>query len=280
MGLVISPAAVTDVSSYLHPSKVVERPKVIYNRNTKKYVMWMHVDNSAYSLACVGVAVSISPHGPFQLLRVFRPHGCESRDMTIFLDDDGSAYVIYASFMNTVLHIGQLSTDYLNTQGPYVSAMFMQKREAPAVFKYKQVYFMFTSGTTGWVPNTANIHYAVSMMGYWKTLPGSPCVGRPQDYPQKTFNSQGTYVLPSPNRAATGWFLLMADRWVQTSLTSSTYVWLPLKVDLDPKWVQFMLKLRTVRVDDSTIKTLRLKNPVVRVKWHPQWRLRQAVRGP
>ena len=35
-----------DVSSDLHPSKVVERPKVIYNDATGKFVMWMHIDRS------------------------------------------------------------------------------------------------------------------------------------------------------------------------------------------------------------------------------------------
>jgi hypothetical protein len=28
----------------LHPSRVLERPRVLYNQLTRKFVMWMHVD--------------------------------------------------------------------------------------------------------------------------------------------------------------------------------------------------------------------------------------------
>ena len=37
---------------------VIERPKVIYNDKTKKYVMWMHIDKRHYEYARAGVAVS------------------------------------------------------------------------------------------------------------------------------------------------------------------------------------------------------------------------------
>src|SRR6266571_1304041 len=52
---------------------VAERPKVIYNRRTKQYVMWMHLDANRYADASAGVAVSDAPAGPFRLLRMFRP---------------------------------------------------------------------------------------------------------------------------------------------------------------------------------------------------------------
>src|SRR6516162_3327269 len=47
--------------SNLHPTKVLERPKVIYNRATKEFVMWMHIDSVDYAAARAGVAVSSSP---------------------------------------------------------------------------------------------------------------------------------------------------------------------------------------------------------------------------
>jgi hypothetical protein len=97
-----------DRSSDLYFLNVVERPKVIYNDNTKQYIMWMHIDNSNYSKASVGVAVSPNPEGPFEYVGSKRPHGCDSRDMTIFKDDDGQAYLIYSSSVNTELHIGML----------------------------------------------------------------------------------------------------------------------------------------------------------------------------
>jgi hypothetical protein len=63
---------------------VLERPKVLYNDRLKSFVMWMHIDDSHYALAHVGVAVSSSPTGPFKFLHSFRPHGQHSRDFTVF----------------------------------------------------------------------------------------------------------------------------------------------------------------------------------------------------
>ena len=55
--------------SDIHPSMVIERPKVIYNDETGKFVMWMHIDSYNYWKAAAGVAVSDSPTGKFTYLR-------------------------------------------------------------------------------------------------------------------------------------------------------------------------------------------------------------------
>lgn len=81
----------------LHPSKVLERPKVVYNKKTGKFVMWAHVESADYSKACAGVAVSDSPVGPFIYQGSFRPNNAMSRDQTVFVDDDGRAYQFYSS---------------------------------------------------------------------------------------------------------------------------------------------------------------------------------------
>jgi hypothetical protein len=40
----------------LGPNRIVERPKVIYNDKTRKYVLWMQIDNRDYKDARTGVA--------------------------------------------------------------------------------------------------------------------------------------------------------------------------------------------------------------------------------
>ena len=45
----------------LHPSRVAERPRVLYNNGTRAFVMWLHVDEADYELARVGIAVSHQP---------------------------------------------------------------------------------------------------------------------------------------------------------------------------------------------------------------------------
>jgi beta-xylosidase len=54
---------------------ILERPKVIYNRQTRKFVMWFHLElkGSGYSSARSGVAVADQPTGPYQFIHSVRP---------------------------------------------------------------------------------------------------------------------------------------------------------------------------------------------------------------
>lgn len=81
-------------SGDLGPNRVVERPKVIYNDSTKKYVLYMHIDSSSYAEAKVGVATGNSVCGAYTYQGSFQPLGFQSRDLGLFKDDDGSAYLL------------------------------------------------------------------------------------------------------------------------------------------------------------------------------------------
>ncbi|KAL5187474.1 hypothetical protein HKD37_05G013143 [Glycine soja] len=227
-GIVLLAAEETNVTHDLYKSNVLERPKVIYNEKTRKYVMWMHIDDANYTKAAVGKAISDTPDGAFEYLGSQRPHRYESRDMTVFKDEDGVAYLIYSSEENNVLHIGPLTEDYLNVI-PVMRRLFVgQRREAPPVFKHQGTYYMITSGCTGWVPNEALVHAAESILGPWETM-GNPCVGGNKMFQIVTFLAQSTFVLPLPGFP--GSFIFMADRWNPADLRDSRYVWLPLIVE-------------------------------------------------
>lgn len=217
----------TNETHDLHISNVLERPKVVYNGKARKYVMWMHIDDANYTKASVGVAVSNSPTGPFSYLYSKRPHGCDSRDMTVFKDDDDLAYLVYSSEDNSELHIGPLTEDYLDVTSVMRKILVGQHREAPALFKHQGTYYMITSGCTGWAPNEAMAHAAGSIMGPWETM-GNPCVGGNKVFRQTTFFAQSTFVLPIPGLS--GYFIFMANRWNPADLRYSRHVWLPLAV--------------------------------------------------
>lgn len=220
-GIVLAPDT-TDSLNDLHTSKVLERPKVIYNETTKKFVMWLHIDSENYLYARAGVAVSDKPEGPFTYLESMRPNGQMSRDMTLFKDDDGKAYHIFSSENNATLHISLLTDDYLKPTGT-VNRIFIDKsREAPAMFKRNGKYYLITSGCTGWSPNPAMLGSAGSIMGEWTEL-YNPCIGTNSD---STFIAQSTFVLPVENKP--DHFIFMADRWNKTNLEDSRYVWLPM----------------------------------------------------
>jgi sucrose-6-phosphate hydrolase SacC (GH32 family) len=81
-------------SGDLGPSRVIERPKVIYNKSTKQYVLWMHIDSSDYGDAKIGVATGSTVCGQFSYKGSFRPLGFESRDSGVFVDDDEKGYLL------------------------------------------------------------------------------------------------------------------------------------------------------------------------------------------
>jgi len=241
----------------LHKSNVLERPKVIYNEKTRKYVMWMHIDDANYAKASVGIAFSDTPIGPFKYLGSQRPHGYQSRDMTLFKDEDNVAYLIYSSEENNVMHIGPLTEDYLNVTSVMKRIFVGQRREAPTMFKNKGTYYMVTSGCTGWAPNEALIHAAETILGTWETI-GNPCVAGNKMFRVSTFLAQSTFVLPLPKFP--GLFIFMADRWNPSELRDSRYVWLPLIVDgHEDQALQYGF--------DNILW------PRVSIYWHKKWKL-------
>lgn len=232
---VVLPSDTEDEKSELHYSNVLERPKVIYNDQTKKFVMWLHVDSHDYGKAAAGVAVSDTPNGKFEYLGSMRPNGVMSRDMTLFKDDDGKAYHVYSSEENRTLYISLLSDDYLKPEGTFTRNFVDQSREAPAVFKHKGKYYILSSGCTAWDPNQAEYAVADSMLGEW-TVMGNPCSGKDADI---TFYGQSTHVLKIEGKEDA--YIAMFDKWNKTDLINSRYIWLPLRFNeelVDIAWQQ------------------------------------------
>lgn len=249
---------------------IIERPKVIYNENTKKFVMYFHLElkGKGYAAANVGIAVSDNAAGPYRFIKNSRVNagkwplnmttqqqtstikstdfkdwwtpewhkavddglftrrdfavGQMSRDMTLYVDDDGKAYHIYASEENLTLQIAELTDDYLGYTGKYIRIEPGGHNEAPAVFKKDGRYFMITSGCTGWAPNAARLLTAGNIWGPWKLHP-NPCVGKDAEL---TFHSQSTYVLPVAGKKDA--FVFMGDRWTPKDPIDGRYIWLPI----------------------------------------------------
>lgn len=261
----------SEAGSEIERGCIMERPKVIYNEKTKKFVMWFHLElkGRGYEAARAGVAVSDAPEGPYRFVSSGRvcpgklplnmteeersmrwdmnrfkewwtpewyeaiakgvfvkrdwEGGQMSRDMTLYVDDDGKAYHIYSSEENLTLQIAELTEDYQGHTGKYIRLFPAGHNEAPAIFKKDAMYWMIASGCTGWAPNAARLFSAPSIWGPWKQHP-NPCRGEGAD---KTFGGQSTYVLP----LADGGFLFMADVWKPESLMYSGYLWISIRFD-------------------------------------------------
>ncbi|MET7280601.1 glycoside hydrolase family 43 protein [Kribbella sp. NPDC005582] len=236
---------------------ILERPKVIYNKATRKWIMWVHSDGpssptstSTYARAEAGVAIADSPTGPFRWIDSYRlnrvptdsvpwcgtgsafdPAGGMARDMNLFVDDDGKAYIIYSSEENRTMYISKLDRDYTYlsakpenaVQGKdFVRTLACNQREAPAMFKSEGRYYLLTSGATGWDANPARYATSSTVLGQYADQ-GNPITGAGA---ANTYSSQSTNVITVD--AKRNKFLFMGDRWTPSDLANAPYVWMPM----------------------------------------------------
>ena len=215
-----------DPASDVGDGCIIERPKVVFCRKTKRFVMYFHLEKRSRraGLAAAGVAVSDSPTGPFSLVKVERPEGEDCRDMNLFVDDDGSCWHIFSSEGNETAHIVRLSDDYLSYAEPSYRIFVGDRSEAMALFKRNGMYWCICSGCSGWAPNEARYYRADCLAGPWKRM-GNPCTGiNPQNGlgPKKTWGGQSAAVfqIEGTNR-----FVAMFDMWNPKNQIGSRYIW-------------------------------------------------------
>ena len=216
---------------------VLERPKVAYNATTNKYVMWFHYDNAGYTLAHLGVAESDSAKGPFLLDTNLLPNGHQSRDMGMFCDDNGKAYIIYAADpTNVTVRIVELTADY--TRATTNDSDIKAHCEGPGMMKKNGVYYLITSLCNGWSPNKSPYYVsyctANNVMGSY-TNKGNPCVGTGDGVATtlNAFYSQPCSILQIPGYS--DGFMYMGDDWtirgtIGSGSANSRYVFLPIVI--------------------------------------------------
>ena len=211
-------------------SLILERPKVYYNSKTRKYVMYMHIDGTittpkgprSYGYARVGVAVSDKAVGPFKFLKTFRPLGKESRDIGQFIDDDGTAYLIFESRPSGGFYIAELSDDYLSVakETSFIHAPI----EGGAIVHYKGLYYVVGSKLTGWAPNDNKVATSGSISGPWSDFVD---IAPPET---KTYHSQSTMLFKVEGTKDTT-VIFMADRWRPKAQWDSRYLWIPADIN-------------------------------------------------
>ncbi len=205
---------------------VLERPKVFYNAKTKKFVMYMHIDgplpgqSGGYDLARVGVATCDTVDGDYKYLKSFRPLGHESRDIGQFVDDDGTAYLIFEDRPNG-FHIAKLSDDYLTVEKDI--CLIRAPIEGGALAHYDGLYYVLGSALTGWNPNPNKYATAKSLAGPWSEF-------RDIAPPEKnTYGAQSTMMLKITG-TKTNCVIFMGDMWRPQAHWDSRYLWMPLEI--------------------------------------------------
>ena len=212
-------------SGDLGPSRIVERPKVIYNKSTSTYVMYMHIDSPNYAEAKVGVATSSTPCGPYTYRGSFRPEGNLSRDIGLFQETDGTAYLM-SEDRNNGLRIYKLSADYLSVDSAVAvlgSGGSSGSVESPAMIKKDGRYYVLGSRLTGWSLNDNVYATATSLSGPWSAFRNFAAPGT------KTYGSQTANVITVQGTAGTT-YIYAGDRWDTSNLGESKLIWLPLTI--------------------------------------------------
>ncbi len=200
---------------------VLERPKVFHNPKTKKFVMYFHLDDGRYQFARVGVAVCDTVDGDYQYVKSFRPLGCESRDIGQFIDDDGSAYLIFEDRPSKGFHIAKLSEDYMDVEKEV--SFIKSPLEGGAVVNHNGLYYALGSALTGWNPNPNKFATARSLAGPWSEFKDIA----PPD--SNTYSSQSTMMIKVVGTKKTS-VIFMGDMWRPRTQWDSRYLWMPLEI--------------------------------------------------
>ena len=209
-----------------------ERPKIIYNKDTGKYVLWCHYVKTpgdhgfTEGTAEAGIAVCDEVNGNYQWLGTIRPIDDKGlvRDSTLYQDSDGSAYFIYDRQVgeDRCIHIVKLSDDYLSCTDQYKRVDVAFWREAAAIVKRDGYYYMITSDLTGWKFNQAKYFRTRELLGEWEDM-GDPCMG---DDTHTTFHSQSTYIFHVEGTKEL--YIHMAERHNTSDFEKCSYIWLPI----------------------------------------------------
>ena len=286
-GLIIPPN-LDDPDSSLNPrTAMLDRPHIIYNRHTKKFVCWMKVMHKD-GVQSETVMTADDILGPYTLVREgLRPLGMDAGDFDLAVAPDGKAYYYFERVHSETI-CADLTEDYTNVTG-YYSTHFPRLsppwvREATAHFCRQGKHYLLTSGTTGYLPNPTEAAVADTWHGPYREL-GNLC---PSDGSDTSFHSQISCVFKMPGKKDL--YIAMADRWAPDCMDMDYHQYkrfyeimfdtsLP---DREAKWSAVEAQgLDLSRIDDARRNTaiaryvwlpIRFEGDKPMIEWLDEWR--------
>ncbi len=204
----------------------IERAKILYNASTNQYVMWMHYeDHNAYNVAEVAYATCSTIGGNYTFQNHFQPMGIDSRDMDVYQDTDGSAYLLCSTNGNQNITIFKLDPTYTSVASEVFTGAASNgfSCEGHAIIKTGGYYFWITSLCSGWAFNDNHYYYATSLAGPWTAGGDIAPAG------DETYESQVCWAMPITASGQTS-FIYMGDRWSVSNFSMSRMVMLPIQV--------------------------------------------------
>jgi hypothetical protein len=166
--------------------------------------------------------------GNYAFQKSFRPLDKESRDIGQFIDDDGSAYLIFESRPTGGFYIAKLSDDFMAVEKEvsFVHAPL----EGGGLVHYDGLYYLIGSRMSGWAPNPNLFASAPTLEGPW---PDFKDIAPPAT---KTYGSQSTMMVKVVGSKHTT-VIFMGDIWKPRTQWDSRYLWMPLEIGDGKLWL-------------------------------------------
>lgn len=205
---IIIPPNVEDLESPLHPTAMMDRPHIVYNKKTGTYVAWLKIMGEPSKFAVLEADHIL---GPYKMINAqVNPCGQQVGDFDIGIDEkNGNGYII-SQKPHTCVYCAQMNEEYTDAQGDYSEHFFHKSppeaREAPAHFERNGLHYLLTSGTTGYFPNPSEAAVSKEWHGPYH-IQGNPHVN---DTSGTSFNSQISSVFKYPGKDL---YIALADRW-------------------------------------------------------------------
>lgn len=193
---------------------------IAHNSKLNEYILFLVTDTKEFSDGKMVVASCPTINGNYKVLGTF--YGASNsriRDFVVY-QDGGKTYLIYYSQDASDVCIDELDDDFQSVRSR-VCKLNAGVREAPCPFKKDGVYYMYTSGQSGWGATQGMYQTATSLAGPWS--------GLKKFGDATTYKSQGRCIFPVAGTRETT-FVYAGDRWwPKGTYDSSRYVWLPIK---------------------------------------------------
>lgn len=224
----ICPANEQDPEHPLHFTQGMDRPHIIFNEKTGKFVLWIKImqrGNFAHQYMVILTSDKIT--GPYENMKIWEPDGFCSGDFDLVKDKETGKACIYFDTIFGTSHTNiaywALSDDYTSVTGEPTLHMDHPGRfigrEAPAFFERNGKKYIITSQTTGYMPNRSECFCSDDYNGEWENLGYI----HENDVEGLSFRSQLCSVFKHPEKKEL--YIALADRWLPNMQKDMPYEW-------------------------------------------------------
>ncbi|MGN0485500.1 MAG: LamG-like jellyroll fold domain-containing protein, partial [Lachnospiraceae bacterium] len=196
----------------------LESVQMKYIEKANKMIIWAHWEKPDGYADGKALVITGTPGGEFTVHHIYNPLDIQVRDMSIFVDDDGTGYLIAATSKgsegaNHTMRIFKMNSEYNDVTEVTKELFIGQYREFPNMTKRDGYYYLFTSQAAGWYPSQGAYAVTKQISGDWSALRN---IGN-----TSTFSCQSGWIQSVGDK---GNCVMHAYRWLRSGDTPGTHL--------------------------------------------------------